>query len=328
MPTAEELSKRIFQDKFQFEETALDVFRYQYEENEVYKQYVQLLGIHPESINAAADIPFLPIRFFKTHKIITGNQHPEIVFTSSGTTGQTVSQHFVTDVSLYEKSFSKGFEKFYGSAEEWCILALLPSYLERKGSSLVYMCEHLIKKSQHPLSGFYLHNYDNLSVVLEHLEAENQKTLLLGVSYALLDMAEQFPLALQHTVIMETGGMKGKRKEMTKDALHNRLKNAFKVDVIHSEYGMTEMLSQAYSLGNGIYSCPPRMQVMVRDSYDPFTLVDNKITGGINVIDLANVNSCSFIATQDMGKVFDDGTFEIVGRFDDAEIRGCNLMIE
>jgi len=190
------------------------------------------------------------------------------------------------------------------------------------------MCEHLIKKSQHSLSGFYLHNYDNLSVVLEHLESENQKTLLLGVSYALLDMAEQFPLALQHTVIMETGGMKGKRKEMTKDALHNRLKNAFKVDVIHSEYGMTEMLSQAYSLGNGIYSCPPWIRVMVRDSYDPFTLADNKITGGINVIDLANVNSCSFIATQDMGKAYDDGTFEIVGRFDDAEIRGCNLMIE
>ncbi|HNR49330.1 MAG TPA: acyl transferase [Bacteroidia bacterium] len=328
MPTAEELSKRIFQNEFQFEETALDVFRYQFEGNEVYRQYVQLLGIQPESITTVADIPFLPIRFFKTHKIITGNQYPEITFTSSGTSGQTVSRHFVTDVSLYEKSFIKGFEKFYGSAEEWCILALLPSYLEREGSSLVYMCEHLIKKSKHPLSGFYLHNYDNLYSVLEQLESEKQKTLLLGVSYALLDLAEQFPLVLQHTIIMETGGMKGKRREMTKAALHNRLKNAFNVDVIHSECGMTEMLSQAYSLGNGIYSCPPWLRLIVRDSYDPFTLVDNEITGGINVIDLANVNSCSFIATQDMGKVFDEGTFEIIGRFDDAEIRGCNLMIE
>ncbi|MBS1764780.1 MAG: acyl transferase [Bacteroidetes bacterium] len=328
MQLTEEFGFDIFRDDFCFETTALEIFRLQYENNEVYRRYVQLLGVQPENITQLYQIPFLPVRFFKSHKVVTGNRTPEIIFTSSGTTGQITSKHYVSNLALYRESLTKGFELFYGKPEEWCILALLPSYLEREGSSLVYMCEQLIEKSNHVHSGFYLHDYKKLTSVLKSLEQQKQKTLLIGVSYALLDLAEQYPQQLQYTTIMETGGMKGKRKEMTKEALHEQLKKSFQKEVIHSEYGMTEMLSQAYSDGNGIYHCPPWLKLMVRDSYDPLSPAEGKRAGGVNVIDLANRYSCSFVATQDLGKLNADGTFEIAGRLNDAELRGCNLMIE
>lgn len=318
----------IFKNNLNFKDAAWKIFIYQYHNNAVYREYADLLGVKVEDVSSVNQIPFLPIRFFKTHKVISGNGNTEKIFTSSGTTGQAVSEHYVSSLELYRQSFFKGFELFYGSSEEWCILALLPSYLEREGSSLVYMCDELIKKSQHELSGFYLYDYNKLADTLQLLEAQKQKTLLIGVSYALLDLAEKFPQTLKHTVIMETGGMKGRRKEMTKAEMHENLKKAFHVPTIHSEYGMTEMLSQAYSTGNEIYRCPPWMKILVRDSYDPLSLISGNRAGGINVIDLANMDSCSFVATQDLGVAHEEGTFKITGRFDDAEIRGCNLMIE
>jgi hypothetical protein len=250
----------------------------------------------------------------------------QITFSSSGTTGQQRSQHRIADLSIYEDSFSLGFDYFYGNPKDYRILALLPSYLEREGSSLVYMCNQLIKDSQHPQSGFYLNNLKDLSEILS--ETCDRKTLLIGVSYALLDLAEQFPQHLNNTIVMETGGMKGKRQEMIKSELHNKLKESFQIQHIHSEYGMTELLSQAYSKGNGIFESPPWMKVLIRDTEDPFQLVAYHKTGGLNIIDLANIYSCSFIATQDLGKSLDDNTFELKGRFDQADLRGCNLMLE
>lgn len=313
----------------QFNELALAIFRYQSVKNEVYSQYLKGLSISPDSIKKLEEIPFLPIDFFKTHKVICdSDSKEEIIFTSSGTTGMVQSKHYVSDVSVYENSYLKGFEFFYGNIEEYCVLAVLPSYLERDGSSLIYMAEDLIKKSKHADSGFYLNNYDELILKLNALEARGQKTILIGVTYALLDLAEKQKLNLKNTIVMETGGMKGKRKEMVREELHTALGKGLGVNKIHSEYGMTELLSQAYSKGDGIFNCPSWMKILIRDTNDPFTILETKKTGGINVIDLANINSCSFIATQDLGKRYSDDSFEVLGRFDNSDIRGCNLLVE
>ena len=316
----------VFDQTVSFNEKALKLFKLQAEQCQVYKQYLSLLKINTEDINSIQKIPFLPIEFFKTKRIILEGKSPEITFSSSGTTGQEVSQHHIADVSIYEKSYALGFEHFYDKPTDYRILALLPTYLEKEGSSLVYMCDRLIQESQHPQSGFYLHNLKELTEVLA--QECHKKTLLIGVSYALLDLAEKFPQRLNNTILMETGGMKGKRREMTKSELHQTLKKAFKLENIHSEYGMTELLSQAYSKGNGYFDCPPWMKVLIRDPEDPFSLMEDGRTGGINVIDLANVNSCAFIATQDLGKIHLNNQFEVLGRFENTDIRGCNLMIQ
>lgn len=315
----------------EFQKAAIDIFRFQAKENEIYHRFITSLKIKTEQVNTVQQIPFLPIEFFKNHTVVSEknnvNAHTT-VFSSSGTTGMNQSKHFVTDVSVYEKSYLKAFEQFYGNIEDYCILALLPSYLERQGSSLIHMAADLIEKSKHPESGFYLSNYDELISKLNQLEEQKQKTLLIGVTYALLDLIEKNRFKLNHTFVMETGGMKGKRREMVREELHQMLCNGFGVSVIHSEYGMTELLSQAYSNGNGIFYCPPWMRVMIRDTNDPFAYLPINKTGGINVIDLANINSCSFIATQDLGRLYANDSFEVLGRFDNSDIRGCNLMIE
>lgn len=314
------------QSSAEFEALALEVFRFQFESNIVYRSFCDLLYKHPSDVKQIKDIPFLPIQFFKTHKVLSSRNKTEKLFTSSGTTGNKTSTHYVVDLSLYQESYLKGFHHFYGNIEDYVVLALLPSYLEREGSSLIYMVDDLIKKSNHPESGFYLNNLKDLSETLNNLEAKGQKTLLIGVSFALLDMVEQFQFNLKHTIIMETGGMKGRRKEIIRQELHDRLKMGFGINEIHSEYGMTEHLSQAYSQGSGIFECPPWMKVFTRDTEDALTLTPPNKTGGINIIDLANLNSCSFIATQDLGKVSESNRFEIIGRFDNSDIRGCNLM--
>ncbi|MEL6813029.1 MAG: acyl transferase [Bacteroidota bacterium] len=309
-----------------FETAALDAFRYQYAHGTIYRKFCQLLKVDPNSVKRITDIPFLPIEFFKSERIISSGRNSEITFTSSGTTSSITSKHHVASLDLYRQSFRRGFHLYYGPPEDWTILALLPSYLEREGSSLIYMVDTLIKDSGNTASGFYLNNLQDLIKTLEHLDKKGKPVLLLGVSYALLDLVEARTFNLKNTTIMETGGMKGRRKEMIRTELHTVLKKGFGVSEIHSEYGMTELLSQAYSKGNGIFACPSWMQVLTRDTEDPFTYVEGK-TGGINVIDLANWYSCSFIATQDLGKKHTDGNFEILGRFDTSDIRGCNLMV-
>lgn len=311
----------------EFEALALEVFSFQYTNNSIYSEFCQHLGATPKNVKKISQIPFLPIAFFKSKKVVSNNQKVEIIFTSSGTTGNHTSKHIVTDVTLYEQSYLTAFKHFYGNVEDYCVLALLPSYLERKGSSLIYMANDLIEKSNHPDSGFYLHDLNGLKNKLMELDNEKINVLLIGVSFALLDMAENHPMQLKHTIVMETGGMKGKRKEMIREELHQILKKGFGVPQIHSEYGMTELLSQAYSKGEGVFKTPPWMKIMIRDTEDPLTLQPIGKTGGINVIDLANINSCSFIATQDLGKIYNDGSFEILGRFDYSDIRGCNLMV-
>ena len=310
-----------------FKNLALKTFQYQAQNNSVYKKYISLLNIQPTEITKIEQIPYLPIQFFKSHRIVANTNPVEQTFLSSGTTGMSQSKHLVTDLTLYIESYLKGFDYFYGDIKEFVVLALLPSYLERKGSSLVYMVEDLIKKSNQKESGFYLDNLDELAELLLKLEAQNKKVLLIGVSFALLDLIEKYQFRLKNTIVMETGGMKGKRKEMIREELHAVLKSGFGIDQIHSEYGMTELLSQGYSKGHGIFNCPPWMKIIIRDTEDPFAFLSNGKTGGINVIDLANRNSCSFIATQDLGKVYDDGSYEILGRFDNSDIRGCNLLI-
>ncbi len=312
-----------------FNRLAIAVFHYQYRQNEVYKKYVNSLSVIPENITHYTRIPFLPIEFFKSQKVVCQAPADNATeFTSSGTTGQSTSVHVVNDVSLYEESFTKGFELFYGKPQEYCILALLPNYLERTGSSLVYMFDRLIRASGHPKSGFYLHNIDELVETVQELKKSNQKTLLLGVTYALLDLAEKQVELDERFMVMETGGMKGKRREMVKEELHALLTEKLGVKNIHSEYGMTELLSQAYSQKQGIFRCPPWMRILIRDTNDPFTLQPHQKGGGINVIDLANLYSCSFIETKDLGKGHNDTNFEILGRFDNSDIRGCNLMIQ
>ena len=310
----------------QFEELAIKIFRYQFENNAIYRSFCDLLYKHPADVNAISDIPFLPIQFFKSHEVLSSKNPIKKVFTSSGTTGSIASKHRVTDLKLYEESYIKGFNHFYDNIEDYVVLALLPSYLEREGSSLIYMVNDLIIKSKQSESGFYLNNHEDLAQTLNQLESRGQKTLLIGVSFALLDLVEQFQFNLKHTIVMETGGMKGRRKEIIRQELHHILQSGFGVSQIHSEYGMTELLSQAYSKGDGIFQCPSWMKFLTRDTEDALQIQKPNKTGGINVIDLANINSCSFIATQDLGKVHDDGQFEIIGRFDNSDIRGCNLM--
>jgi len=310
---------------------ALKIFLLQYENNEVYKKYIDSLRILPETIDSIEKIPFLPISFFKTHVISTTTFHPEIIFESSGTTGQNTSRHFVKSLDLYKKSFTKGFNLFYGNPANWCILGLLPGYLERQNSSLIMMVNELMQKSNNPFSAFYLHDHEKLYQSLVHNEIIKQPTLLIGVTYALLEFAEKYSMRLQNTVVMETGGMKGKREEITREEVHQRLKNKFGVKTIHSEYGMTELLSQAYSKGNGLFQTPPWMKVLLREYNDPFainasTSTEKPMNGLINIIDLANLYSCSFIGTDDIGKLYKDNTFEVLGRRDSSDLRGCSLL--
>lgn len=311
----------------QFEKIALKVFRFQYDNNLVYREFCDFLKTDVQKVKSLEQIPFLPIQFFKSHKVVSNENLIQKTFTSSGTTGIMTSSHFVTNISFYEESYSKGFSQFYGNIEDYVVLALLPSYLDREGSSLIYMVEDLITKTQNSESGFYLYNYEKLTEKLIRLDESGQNVLLIGVTYALLDLIEQHSFQLKNTIIMETGGMKGRRKEMIREELHQLLCEGFGVSSIHSEYGMTELLSQAYSLGNGIFECPLWMQILIRDTEDALSFATNGKTGGINVIDLANLNSCSFIATQDLGKKNPNNSFEVLGRFDNSDIRGCNLMV-
>ena len=311
----------------EFVTAALAIFRFQYENNPIYQEFCNHLNKNIDNVVHLNDVPFLPIEFFRTKKVTVNPTDFDIVFTSSGTTTQQTSNHYVNDISLYEGSYLHGFEHFYGAISDFCILALLPAYLDRTGSSLIYMMDDLIRKSEHPESGFYLNDLEGLAKKLCALDATGCKVLLVGVSFALLDLIAVYKFNLNNTVIMETGGMKGRRKELIREELHGLLKKGFGVDTIHSEYGMTELLSQGYSKGVGIFQTPPWMDVRIRDTEDPFASQTVGKTGGINVIDLANLNSCSFIATQDLGKVYEDGSFEVLGRFDHAEVRGCNLMV-
>jgi len=311
----------------QFEKIALKVFRFQYENNKVYRNFCDFLNTDIQKVKSLDKIPFLPIQFFKSHDVVSTTDAVQEIFTSSGTTGMITSRHLVTDPSLYEQSYRNAFSEFYGNIEDYVVLALLPSYLERSGSSLIYMVKDLIELSNNENSGFYLHNYDELITKLTELDNAGQNIILIGVTYALLDLVEKQKFRLKNTIIMETGGMKGKRREMIREELHEILCNGFGVQSIHSEYGMTELLSQAYSLGNGIFECPYWMQILIRDTEDALTYIDSGKTGGVNVIDLANINSCSFIATQDLGKKYPNNSFEILGRFDNSDIRGCNLMV-
>jgi len=310
-----------------FKQVAFSVFRHQFENNKVYRSFCDLLYIHPSDVHTLEDIPFLPIEFFKSKKIISSLEEVQEVFTSSGTTGSVTSKHYVTDIEFYKESYLKGFAHFYGNIEDYAVLALLPNYLERKGSSLVYMVADLIQRSKNKKSGFYLNNIEELAKKLIKIDQKGQKTLLIGVSFALMDLIEKCQFELKNTIIMETGGMKGRRKELVRNELHALLQHGFGVKNIHSEYGMTELLSQGYSNGNGVFETPPWMKVITRDPEDALSIQKNGKTGGINIIDLANYNSCAFIATQDLGKVHQNGTFEIIGRFDNSDIRGCNLLV-
>lgn len=323
------MSKFLFDIKSdeQFKKVAFEVFKHQFENNKTYRSFCDLLNVHPSDINSLEQIPSLPIQFFKSRKILSSKDEIQEIFSSSGTTGSVTSQHYITDIELYKESYSKGFAHFYGDIKDYIVLALLPNYLERNGSSLVFMVDDLIRKTHNSESGFYLHNLDELTQKLIELDKNGQKILLIGVSFALLDLIEKHQFSLKNTIVMETGGMKGKRKELVREELHLLLKKGFGVAEIHSEYGMTELLSQAYSRGNGIFKTPPWMKILIRDTEDALTILPTEKTGGINVIDLANYNSCSFIATQDLGKIHQNGTFEIIGRFDNSDIRGCNLMV-
>lgn len=311
-----------------FHRVSLDVFAFQASHCAVYTEYLALLNRKPETIERVADIPFLPIEFFKKHQVISATQSPQLVFSSSGTTGSIQSKHHVVDLTVYERSFRAAFEQFYGSPKDLAILALLPSYSEREGSSLIYMVDDLIRQSNHPSSGYFLYNYDQLQDTLQRLKSSGTKTLLIGVTYALLDFVDAHPVDFPKLMVMETGGMKGRRREMIREEVHKNLRKGFNVSQIHSEYGMTELLSQAYSKGNGLFRCPPWMKIAIRDTNDPFSPSPNRRTGAINIIDLANIHSCAFIATQDLGKLYDDGSFEVLGRFDQSDIRGCNLLVQ
>jgi len=323
------LQNKIFNVKTasEFNQLSIDIFRYQYRENSVYRQYVDLLNIVPEQVTQLNEIPFLPIDFFKTHKIVSGKTTTDFYFQSSGTTNQIRSKHFISDIEIYKQSFVQSFNQFYGDFRDYCFLALLPTYLEQQHSSLVFMMDYFIQNSSCTESLFLLNDFEKLASILDKLEKKKQKTILFGVSYALLDFAAYYNKSLQYTVVMETGGMKGKREELTKKELHRVLHKSFDT-TIHSEYGMTELLSQAYSKKNGKFYSPPWMKILIRDRYDPFSYLQPNKIGGINIIDFANINSCCFIETQDLGKLNSDDSFELYGRFDVADTRGCNLMIE
>jgi Acyl-protein synthetase, LuxE len=308
-----------------FSKAAHQTFQFQYNENEIYRSFCQSLHINVNEVPQTKQIPFLPISLFKTHKITSTVFNPDAVFESSGTSQAIQSRHYIRSLALYQHSFISGFVNSYGNPENWCFLGLLPSYLEKGNSSLVYMLKVLMDESQHPNNGFYLHNYGQLFDTLKLLETNGQQTMLFGVTYALLDFAEQYQLQCYNTTIVETGGMKGRREELTREEVHARLQNSFGVSAIHSEYGMTELLSQAYSTGNGIFRCPPWMKVLVRDEDDPFH-IQTQGRGAVNIIDLANIYSCSFIATDDVGEVYEDGSFRVLGRLDNSDIRGCSLL--
>jgi phenylacetate-coenzyme A ligase PaaK-like adenylate-forming protein len=311
----------------EFNEIALSLFRYQYKNIQIYKRFVDALGVSESKVYHPEQIPFLPVSFFKTHKIITGDFVEEMVFESSGTTGMETSKHYVVDADLYQHSFTKGLELFYGDLSQYAVFALLPSYLERKNSSLVYMVEKIMLLSNREMGGFYLNEYIELQHQLLEAKQKGLKIMLFGVTFALLDMAENFSLQIPEAIIIETGGMKGRRNELTRMELHGQLCEGFGVSKIHSEYGMTELLSQAWSAGDGIFRSPPWMKIMIADTNDPLSYLETGRTGGINIIDLANFHSCSFISTQDLGRVFDDGTFEVLGRYDNSDIRGCSLLV-
>lgn len=316
-----------------FEDMALSVFRFQYTNNLVYRQFTDSLHIKAENVDTLSKIPFLPIQFFKSHTVTSTLFHPEIIFESSGTTGMINSRHYIKDLSVYQKSFVTAFESFYGKPSGWCIIGLLPSYLERNNSSLIAMVNDLIILSGHSESGFYLNDYKKLHAVLKQLENQQQKTILIGVTFALLDFAALYPLPLKHTIVLETGGMKGRKAELTRQEVHDRLQQKFGVQEVHSEYGMTELLSQAWSHGNGIFYCPRWMKVLARDEDDPLKVKDpiainqSTVNGIINIIDLANIYSCAFIATEDAGKLYQDGSFKVLGRTDNSDMRGCSLMV-
>jgi hypothetical protein len=312
-------------DSGNFLERAISQFRFQHQHNRLYQQWVTATHRQTEAISALSQIPFLPISFFKTHTVQVGMATPQLVFTSSGTTGMATSRHPVLNASWYERSFSSAFNYFYGTPQDWAIIGLLPSYLERQGSSLVYMVEHLIEKSNNEDSGLYLYDFQTLTSILQKREQAGKRTWLIGVTYALLDFAEQYPQPLQYTTVLETGGMKGRKREITRMEVQQMLQQAFQLTTIHSEYGMTELLSQAYSAGGGLFRCPPWMQVLVRDEDDPFRLQPSG-TGALCIVDLANAYSCSFIATEDIGKVHADGRFEVLGRLDNSDVRGCSLL--
>ena len=307
----------------QFTRVALEIFRFQAENCPPYAEYLRLIGADIETVKSIEQIPMLPIELFKSHTVYSAKTEPQIVFTSSATTGMIPSRHAVADVSIYEQDFVESFRLFYGDVEQWSIYGLLPNYLQRSGSSLVYMVDRLIRRSGS--GGFYLDNYQQL---LDDMAADKRKKILIGVTYALLDLAEQYAPKLGDTIVMETGGMKGHRAEMSKTELHKVLCSAFGVERIHSEYGMAELMTQGYSTGEGLFASPPWMTVLTRDVNDPFKTLENGRRGAINIIDLANIYSCSFIATQDMGIAYDDGTFRIEGRVTDADIRGCNLLVQ
>ena len=322
-----ELEDKIFDvQKHGFEQLALEVFQLQASENRLYRSFIQALEIDAGRVSNVASIPFLPVSFFKNHDVATGSFVPDVVFESSGTTQTGNSRHLVKSADLYRRSFINAFELFYGSPESWCIIGLLPSYLERQNSSLVMMVNDLVNLSKHAESGFYLNELEKLAKVLQKNEASKQKTLLIGVTFALLDFAEQYKFPLKHTTVMETGGMKGRRKEITRVEVHEILKDAWQLNSVHSEYGMTELLSQAYSSGDGLFRCPPWMKIILRDEDDPLTVKVSTTSGLINVIDLANIHSCAFIATDDIGKLYTDGSFEVIGRMDSSDVRGCSLM--
>jgi phenylacetate-coenzyme A ligase PaaK-like adenylate-forming protein len=315
------------QSPHEFNEIALSLFRYQYRNNIIYKRFADALGVTESQVYHLEQIPFLPVSFFKTHKIVSGDFAEELIFESSGTTGMETSKHYVRDAGLYQQSFMKSLELFYGDLSQYAVFALLPSYLERKNSSLVYMVEKILQQSNRRMGGFYLHEYAKLQQELLEAQRLGLKIMLFGVTYALLDMAENFPVTIPGAILIETGGMKGRREEITRMELHEKLTKGFGVEKIHSEYGMTELLSQAWSAGDGIFRCPPWMKIMIADTNDPLSFLETGRSGGINIIDLANVHSCPFIATQDLGRVFEDGTFEVLGRFDNSDIRGCSLLV-
>ncbi|HCT94942.1 MAG: acyl transferase [Bacteroidetes bacterium GWE2_39_28] len=312
----------------EYEKIALEIFRIQSEQCTPYKDFITLTGVNTSAVNSIEKIPFLPVSLFKSHSIICQGLEPEIVFTSSATSGMIPSSHPVADLSIYKESFSKAFRLFWGEPSEYAILALLPSYLEREGSSLVYMVDNLIKESCNSDSGFYLYDFDTLYHKLVSLKERGVKTLLLGVSFALLEFIDQYQINFPQLIVMETGGMKGRGKEISRDQLHSALRSGFGVSKIASEYGMAELLSQAYSYGDGLFETPPWMEILIRDLSNPFRILNGHATGGINIIDLANLNSCSFIETQDMGKKETGNTFSISGRIQNSELRGCNLLLE
>ena len=325
-PLREEIF-RVTDDK-SFEMLALEIFRFQSAGCPVYREYLGLLGVSPEKVDSLYSIPFMPISFFRDHTVLTGEGPAAKVFLSSGTTGVRQSRHHLKDPAIYDRSLEEGFRLFYGDPSQYAVMGLLPSYLEREGSSLIYMVNRLMQLSGNDMGGFFLSDHAALLRSVDRARGAGVKVLLIGVTFALLDLAEEQPRDLSDLIVMETGGMKGRRREMIREEVHEILMKAFGVSSVHSEYGMTEMLSQAWSAGGGLFNAPPWMKVLIRDSHDPADHTDEPgAAGGISVIDLANLWSCSFIATADLGRMHPGGQFEVQGRFDEADIRGCNLLV-